>query len=581
MAPAGVAAARRRGLSEAAAAAAASRCSRCSSCTPGPTPGTALPGGRLHVPAEVSRCGRRRPRSCGTAALPRSPKARDWPLMPSQRWAATSAAVCCTRCSRCWGCPQTKPSSACRNAEIILPRGSGRYQWPHALLQEHLLARLMKRPDAKNVFIAAADSLAAHPLSNTRRIVRQRVANLLSPPSRMPPAGCCSGSFQNAWLGAREPLATLGDLELLKGHLQGRSLALKHRWQAEALRHLGRPEEATTHAEIAREHFEELDDKENLAHTLRLLGHLASEKGASGEGVMLVDLAHQIFTELGNVLGQAQCEAVIGEIEYLLGNYERARAVIEAGESHSRARSGAGARAVPAAPVLDRSLGGRDGALAASDAGGARRLRRRLPSRHRPGGRFTLSRRTPPDELLQRRAGRARRPRRFRGSAHAARPRRLRAAARDDRHRHGRPGHGRDPRGSRRPHLQPDARSLGHPRIPRAVHADRSGAPGHGNCPRSARPGSHHPSGRSRAAPTFPAHPGLARDRHRRSGRSTTHWKPPAKCSGNARAPGITRRICSAASHGFPWPEHARQRIDPRKVFTNFKQRCDLFREFN
>lgn len=232
------------------------------------------------------------------------------------------------------GLPADDAIISLQNAEIILPRGSGRYQWPHALLQEHLLAQLMERPDAKNVFIAAADSLAAHPLSNTRRIVRQRVANLLYAGEPDAAGGLLFGFLQNAWLGAREPLATLGDLELLKGHLKGRSLALKHRWQAEALRHLGRAEDATTHAEIARERFEELDDKENLAHTLRLLGHLASEKGASGEGVLLVDLAHQIFTELGNVLGQAQCEAVIGEIEYLLGNYERARSVIEAGESH-------------------------------------------------------------------------------------------------------------------------------------------------------------------------------------------------------------------------------------------------------
>ncbi len=221
-----------------------------------------------------------------------------------------------------------------QNAEIILPRGPGRYHWPHALLQEHLLASLLERDDAKSLFIAAADALAIHPLAASRRIIRQRVANLLYAGEADAAAGLLFDFLNNAWLGAREPLATIGDLELLKGHLQGRSLALKHRWQAEALRHLGRTEEATTHAEIARERFEEIDDRENLAHTLRLLGHLGSERGQSGEGALLVNLAHEIFTDLGHIIGQAQCEAVLGEIEYLLGNYARAREVIEAGESH-------------------------------------------------------------------------------------------------------------------------------------------------------------------------------------------------------------------------------------------------------
>ncbi|MBX3125987.1 MAG: protein kinase [Polyangiaceae bacterium] len=232
------------------------------------------------------------------------------------------------------GLPADDAIVSLQNAEIILPRGSGRYQWPHALLQEHLLSSLMARPDAKAIFVAAADALVHHPASATRRIVRQRVANLLYASEPDGAAALLFAFLDTAWLGAREPLATLGDLELLKGHLQGRSLALKHRWQAEALRHLGRADEATTHAEIARERFEELGDEENLAQTLRLLGHLSSERGTSAEGVALVEAAHEIFTRLGHVLGQAQCEAVLGEIEYLLGNYERAREVVTAGESH-------------------------------------------------------------------------------------------------------------------------------------------------------------------------------------------------------------------------------------------------------
>ena len=221
-----------------------------------------------------------------------------------------------------------------QNAEIILPRGAGRYNWPHALLQEHLLSRLMERPDARDIFMAASDALSSHPLANQRRIIRQRAANMLYASEPALAAKLIFDWLAKAWNTAREPLSTLADLELLKGHLAGRDLALKHRWTAEAQRHLGRPEEATTHAEIARGAFEELGDKENQANCLRLLGHLASEKGDSVEGAELATKAHDIFTELGNVLGMAQSEAVIGEIEYLLGNYDRGRTVIQAGEQH-------------------------------------------------------------------------------------------------------------------------------------------------------------------------------------------------------------------------------------------------------
>ncbi len=230
------------------------------------------------------------------------------------------------------------PADACiislQNAEILLPRGPGRYGWPHALLQEHLLAGLTARPDQRRVFHAAAEALTHHPLASSRRVIRQRVVNLLNAGEPDNAAHLLFEFLARAWHGAREPLATLADLELLKGHLQGRSLALKHRWQAEALRHVGRTDEAITHADIARTTFEELGDEESLAHCLRLLGHLDSEKGASAEGLLLVDLAHQLFERQDDALGMAQCEAVTGEIEYLLGNYEHAREVVEAGEAH-------------------------------------------------------------------------------------------------------------------------------------------------------------------------------------------------------------------------------------------------------
>ena len=221
-----------------------------------------------------------------------------------------------------------------QDAEIILPRGPGRYSWPHALLHEHLIARLADRDDARTVYVAAADALTVHPLASTRRIVRQRVTNLLNADEPDRAADLLFHFVQQAWNGAREPLATLADLELLTGHLGGRSLALKHRWQAEALRHVGRADEATTQAETALSAFEAMGDKESQAHCLRLLGHLASERGSAVEGLRLVEQGYRIFRQLGLVLGQAQCEAVSGEIEYLLGNNDNAREYVQSGEAH-------------------------------------------------------------------------------------------------------------------------------------------------------------------------------------------------------------------------------------------------------
>lgn len=221
-----------------------------------------------------------------------------------------------------------------QNAEIILPRGPGRFSFPHALLQEHLLGRLRERTDAKRVFAAAAEALTGHPLANTRRLIRLRVTNLLAAGQPDDAAELLFQFLQQAWNGAREPVATLADLDFLRGHLTGRSLALRHRWQAEALRHVGKVEDAATHVEIARRIFLEVGDEESYAHTLRQLGHLASERGSSSEGLELVRQGHAIFERLEHVLGMAQCEAAAGEIEYLLGNYEAARECVQKAERH-------------------------------------------------------------------------------------------------------------------------------------------------------------------------------------------------------------------------------------------------------
>jgi tetratricopeptide (TPR) repeat protein len=140
--------------------------------------------------------------------------------------------------------------------------------------------------------------------------------------------------LQNAGGAAREPLTLLSDLDLLKGKLQGRTLALKHRWQAEGLRQLSRSDEAAIHAEIARSTFEELGDRENRAHTLRLLGHIAAERGRAKEGLSLVEQARGLFEEQNSIAGLAQCEAVAAEIHFALGDTPTARAMVESGQSH-------------------------------------------------------------------------------------------------------------------------------------------------------------------------------------------------------------------------------------------------------
>jgi serine/threonine protein kinase/tetratricopeptide (TPR) repeat protein len=232
------------------------------------------------------------------------------------------------------GLPADAVIQSLQNAEIVLPRGAGRYMWPHALLYEHLNRELLVRDDSRRILRAASEALRRHPLATTRRVVRQRALNLLQAGDPESAAALLFEHVQRAWSGARDPSAALADLELLKGKLQGHPLALKHRWQAEALRHVARPGEAAMHAEIARAGFQEAGDKENLAQALRLLGQLRSEQGNSAAGLQLVEQAHGIFVELGHVEGQAQCEAAVGEIHYMLGHYDEARRAGELGERH-------------------------------------------------------------------------------------------------------------------------------------------------------------------------------------------------------------------------------------------------------
>lgn len=219
-----------------------------------------------------------------------------------------------------------------QKAEILIPRGPGRYSWPHALLQEHLSAQLSGRPDKKAIYRAAAESLVHHPLAATRRVVRQRVNNLIHAGDSEAAAQMLFDFLRNSWNGAREPRSTLADLDLLRGKLKGRTRAHQDRWRAEALRHVGRAAEARAYVERSRDAFEELADQENLAHCERLLGHICSELGNSKEGRVWAERALWTFKQQGDQLGQAQTEAVLAELGYLLGDFEAARSYVTSGE---------------------------------------------------------------------------------------------------------------------------------------------------------------------------------------------------------------------------------------------------------
>src|SRR6185369_4864603 len=125
--------------------------------------------------------------------------------------------------------------AALKRAQILLASGSDRLRWPHALLQEYLLTRLFARPDAQLVFHAAADALAKHPSAKSRRIVRQRVVNLIRANDLGAASDLLHGFIAENWGRSRDTAAILRDLALLDGRLDGRPAAVQHLWRGEAL----------------------------------------------------------------------------------------------------------------------------------------------------------------------------------------------------------------------------------------------------------------------------------------------------------------------------------------------------------
>jgi serine/threonine protein kinase len=217
---------------------------------------------------------------------------------------------------------------ALTRAQILLASGNDQFRWPHALLQEHLLGRLHERNDAPAIFRLAANALAKHPEVGSRRIMKHRVRNLLRAGDDDVAASLMFSFIEGAWARGRDTAATLKDLAILEGRVTGAAAAEYAYWRAEALRHIGKLEEAREQAETARRAFEQAGDKTREAHALRLLGHLASDTGAPAQGRLQVALAISRFEELKDERGLAAALVVLGEIDYLLGEHARAREVL-------------------------------------------------------------------------------------------------------------------------------------------------------------------------------------------------------------------------------------------------------------
>jgi serine/threonine protein kinase/tetratricopeptide (TPR) repeat protein len=214
---------------------------------------------------------------------------------------------------------------AMTRAQILIAIGNDQFQWPHALLQEHLLERLNERNDAPAVYRLAAIALAKHPLVGSRRIMQHRVANLLKAGDDDTAAKLMFDFIRAAWRRGRDTAATLRDLEMLHGRLQGGSAAEAALWRAEALRYTGRLDEARSEAEAARRAFVLAGDVASESSALRLLGHIASDVGQPAHGRALVVSALERFERIGDQSGLAQAEVVLGEIDYLLGDHARSR----------------------------------------------------------------------------------------------------------------------------------------------------------------------------------------------------------------------------------------------------------------
>jgi tetratricopeptide (TPR) repeat protein len=218
---------------------------------------------------------------------------------------------------------------ALTRAQILLAAGNDQFRWPHALLQEHLLERLQDRSDAPAIYRLASNALARHPAVGSRRIMKHRVQNLLKAGDDDTAARLMFDFIRGSWRRGRDTAATLRDLDMLEGRLSGANAAEGAMWRAEALRYIGRLEEARQHAESAYRAFEQAGDEAAEAGALRLLGNIASDLSQPAQGRALVMKALALYEKIGDEPGRAQSEVVLGEIDYLLGDHTRGRATLK------------------------------------------------------------------------------------------------------------------------------------------------------------------------------------------------------------------------------------------------------------
>ncbi len=220
--------------------------------------------------------------------------------------------------------------SMLEQTQLLTKVGKDRYRWPHALLQEHLLTKLSDLPDAPRVLREAAFALASyHPAAGTRRIVRHRVTNLVRAKEEGEAVRVMIDFVARSWERTRDVNATISDLHLIDGLPRGGWAAMHNRWLAEALRHAGQLEDANALASSARRAFASLNDPCNEAQCLRLLGHIASEKGAPRDGREMVAKARSMMDRIHDPWGRAQCDVVLGELDYLLGAHTLAAQELE------------------------------------------------------------------------------------------------------------------------------------------------------------------------------------------------------------------------------------------------------------
>ncbi|MCS6900074.1 MAG: tetratricopeptide repeat protein, partial [Polyangiaceae bacterium] len=211
---------------------------------------------------------------------------------------------------------------AMQQAELLVVDRNTRLRWPHALLQEHLFARLNGSPDAARVFRYAADALALHPDNQSHRILQLRANNLIRAGLDEEAAELILDFVERSWSRVRDVYGASKDLEVLEGRPLGLHEASFLRWKGETERLLGALDAAREHAELARQ---KATNERLQAHCLRLLAHIASDQGVPALGRIEAILALTKFDMLEDRVGRASCELLLGEIDYLLGNHPQAR----------------------------------------------------------------------------------------------------------------------------------------------------------------------------------------------------------------------------------------------------------------